>query len=76
MKTLKEFMPDKNQIADNELNEITAMGVVSAIKLQKAVSRIKSTNDTNEKIDLLTKALVFSLGTLSLQLQKTRKRRR
>jgi len=76
MKTLKEFMPDKNQIADNELNEITAMGVVSAIKLQKAVSRIKSTNDTNEKIDLLTKALVFSLGALSLQLQKTRKRRR
>jgi len=76
MKTLKEFVSDKNQIADNELNEITAMGVVSAVKLQKAVSRIKSTNDTNKKIDLLTKALVFSLGTLSLQLQKTRKRRR
>ena len=69
MKTYKQF----NDEVDH-LNEATLFSVVIERKLKSAVNKIHATNDTNKKLDLLASALHFSLGSLALQLNKSKRR--
>jgi len=68
MKTYKQYL-----LSEVDINERTAMGWVSAAKLQKSLSKIKSTDDTNKKIDALAQSVIFALGTISLGLNKKRR---
>jgi len=71
MKTYKEFMNN-----ENELNEITSMGIAVERKLSSAVTKIKSTNDISKKLDLLIQAIHFSIASIALEVTKSNNRRR
>jgi len=66
MKTFKEFSDEQ------VLDEGVVFGIAIERKLKSALSKVQSTNDTNKKIDILMKAIHFSIGSLALQLQKGR----
>jgi len=68
MKTYKEF-------TDEQLDEGVIFGIAIERKLKAALTKVKATDNTNEKIDILMKALHFSIGSLAFELQKSRKRR-
>ena len=67
MKTYQQFTDEVTP-----LDEATIFSIVIERKLKAAVNKIHATNDTNQKIDLLASALHSSLGSLALQLNKTK----
>lgn len=75
MKTYQQFI---NEIKEPDevipLDEATLFAIAIERKLKSAVNKIHATNDTNKKIDLLATALHFSLGSLALQLNKSKRR--
>ena len=72
MKTYKEFTSDGPDSIDEG---ITASGIFVERKLKAALNAVKATNNTNEKLDLIIKALHFSLGSIALTLTNNKKRR-
>jgi hypothetical protein len=70
MKTYKQFINESHQ-----LDEAALFGVAIERKLKATLSAVKATNDVGDKIDILTKGLHFSLGSLALNLTKTKRRK-
>ena len=68
MKTYKQFTTEE------PLNEISAMGIAIERKLKSAANKIHATDNVSEKLDLLADALHFALGSLALELQKSKRR--
>lgn len=68
MKTYKQFMTEE------PLNEVTLSGAFIERKLKSAANKIHSADNTGEKLDLLADALHFALGSLALELQKSKRR--
>lgn len=68
MKSFKEHL-DNNEI-DQGIDESILHGFAVERKLKSALTKIKSTDDTNEKLDILMAALHFSVGSIAYNLQK------
>jgi len=75
MTTFKAYLNEQQVIElSNQLHERTALGYLTATKLNKVITQVENTVDVGKKIDLLTKALAFSLGVLALNLNKKKRR--
>jgi len=71
MKTLKAYVNEQRVTElSKQLHERTALGFLTAAKLNKVIAQVKNTADVGKKIDVLTKALAFSLGVMALNLNK------
>ena len=73
MKTYKEFTTNEPDSIDEGIN---ASGIFVERKLKAALNAVKSTDDTNEKLDLIIQALHFSLGSIALNLTTSNSKRR
>lgn len=73
MKTYKEFTSNEPEPLDEG---ITANGIFVERKLKAALNAVKATDDTNEKLDLIIKALHYALGSIALNTTTNNKRRR
>ena len=71
MKTYREFRSELQA----PLDENVLYGIAIERKLKAALQAVKSTNDTNKKIDVLMKSLHFSIGSIALNLTAIRKRK-
>jgi len=71
MKTYSEFM---NEI-EEPLDESALHGIAVERKLKAALQAVKATDDANEKLDILMKALHFGIGSIALNLTKTQRRK-
>jgi len=62
MKTYKQFTNNNQSIDEGIL-----FGIAIERKLKSALTKVKATDDTNEKLDILMKALHFSIGSLAYE---------
>jgi len=66
----------KDHIHKEELNEVTLMAVTAERKLASAVKKIEASNSVHHKVDLLAKAIHYSISAIALELTKSNKRKR
>jgi len=77
MTTFKAYLNEQRVTElSQQLHERTVLGYLTAAKLNTVIAQVKSTEDVGKKIDVLTKALAFSLGVMALNLNKNKKKRR
>jgi len=75
MTTFKTYVNEQRVTElSKQLHERTALGYLTTAKLYKVIAQVKNTEDVGKKIDVLTKALAFSLGVLALNLNKKSRR--
>jgi len=72
MKTYKQFV-DESITTEATIDEGLIFGIAVERKLKSALKKLQATDDTNEKIDILMKSLHFSIGSMAMNLNKSRR---